>query len=389
MTGASPDTAGPRALRVLVLGGDGVGPEVIAQARRVLEYCAAAGGLPVEILDRPYGLSAWQASGHILPPETLSLAHQVDAVLFGAIGGDYAGVPMEVRREGSILRLRRELGLYANLRPVRHWEALAASCPLQPAVARGTDIALVRENTGGLYFGTPRGRERHPDGRHSAFNTQRYDSAEVERVARFAFNLARGRRARVCSVDKSNVLETGVLWRETVTALHAREFTDVQLIHMLVDNCALQLVCRPTQFDVILTDNMFGDILSDGAGAIAGSLGMLPSAALGDRRPDGRPAALYEPVHGSAPDIAGRGVANPVGAILCVALLLRHSAHREDLARWLEDAVARALAGGARTADIAAAGEPAISTEAMTDAVMRALSDPIAAPQAQVSQAPV
>jgi len=361
-------------LRVLVLGGDGVGPEVIEQACRVLHHCAREGDLELELIERPYGVSAWKSQGHILPADTLSLAREADAVLFGAIGGDYAGVPMEVRREGSVLRLRRELGLYANLRPVRYWPALAASCPLQPRVAQGTDIALVRENTGGLYFGMPRGRERQADGTGSAFNTLRYDTAEIERVARFAFGLARGRGNRLCSVDKSNVLETGALWRETVTALHLREFSDVTLTHMLVDNCALQLVRAPTQFDVIVTDNMFGDILSDGAGAIAGSLGMLPSASLGDFRPSGRPAALYEPVHGSAPDIEGLGVANPIGALLCVALLLRHTAQREDLAASVEGAIERALAQGARTADIAAPGEPVIGTRQMGQAVLDALA---------------
>jgi len=361
-------------LRVLVLGGDGVGPEVIEPACRVLRHCASVGALDLELIERPYGLSAWKTQGHILPADTLDLALQSDAVLFGAIGGDYAGVPMEVRREGSVLRLRRELGLYANLRPVRHWPALTASCPLQPRIAEGTDIALVRENTGGLYFGTPRGRERHDDGTGSAFNTLRYDTAEIERVARFAFRLARGRSRRLCSVDKSNVLETGALWRETVTALHAREFSDVALTHMLVDNCALQLVRAPTQFDVIVTDNMFGDILSDGAGAIAGSLGMLPSASLGDLRPNGRPAALYEPVHGSAPDIEGQGIANPMGALLCVALLLRHTAQREDLATRLEQAIELALLRGARTADIAAPGEPVIGTAAMGQAVLDAMA---------------
>jgi 3-isopropylmalate dehydrogenase len=361
-------------LRVLVLGGDGVGPEVIEQAQRALVHFADQGDLALELIERPYGLSAWKASGHILPPDTLSLALEVDAVLFGAIGGDYAGVPMQVRREGSVLRLRRELGLYANLRPVRHWPALAASCPLQPRVAHGTDIALVRENTGGLYFGLPRGRERRSDGIEEAHNTLRYDTVEIERVARFAFRLARSRTGRLCSVDKSNVLETGLLWRETVTALHAREFNDLELTHMLVDNCALQLVRQPNRFDVIVTDNMFGDILSDGAGAIAGSLGMLPSASLGDLQADGRPAALYEPVHGSAPDIEGRGIANPVGALLCVALLLRHTAQRNDLAVRLEQAIERVLQQGARTADIAAAGETVIGTAAFGDAVLDTLA---------------
>ncbi len=358
-------------LKILVLGGDGVGPEVMAQALRVLRWFG--GRLPLQALEMPYGLSAWRAEGAILPARTLAAVHAADAVLFGAIGGDYAGVPVDVRREGSILRLRRELGLYANLRPVRYWPALARSCPLRAEVAAGTDIALVRENTGGLYFGTPRGIETLADGRRQAVNTQRYASDEVERVARFAFDLARSRQGRVCSVDKSNVLETGVLWRETVTALHRREYADLTLSHMLVDNCAMQLVRAPTQFDVIVTDNMFGDILSDGAGAVAGSLGMLPSASLGVIGANGRRNALYEPVHGSAPDIEGLGIANPIGAILSVAMLLKHSAGAAAEADRLERAVEAALAAGARCADIAAPGEAALGTVAMGDAVIAAL----------------
>jgi 3-isopropylmalate dehydrogenase len=364
-----------RALRILVLGGDGVGPEVIAQARRVLDWFRNRRDLALEIVESPYGLSAWRTEGNILPERTLQAVKDADAVLFGAIGGDYSGVPMAVRREGSILRLRRELSLYANLRPARHWPQLAAACPLRDEVARGTDIALVRENTGGLYFGSPRGFETLPDGRRTALNTQRYADDEIIRVARFAFELARTRARRVCSVDKSNVLETGVLWRETVTALHAREYQDIELSHMLVDNCAMLLVRAPTQFDVIVTDNMFGDILSDGAGAVASSLGMLPSASLGDPRANGLPAALYEPVHGSAPDIEGLGVANPIGAILCVAMLLHHSARLPQECLRLEQAVGRALQGGTRTRDIAAPGEPVIGTVAMGDAVLAALEE--------------
>ena len=362
--------------RVLVLGGDGVGPEVIAQATRVLDWFASRRGLPIELFEAPYGLASWRTCGEILPARTLQAARSADAILFGAIGDGYDAVPIDVRREGSILRLRREFGLYANLRPVRHWPALAAACPLRAEVAAGTDIAIVRENTGGLYFGTPRGFESPPDGRRAAVNTQRYASDEIERVARFAFALARTRRSRVCSVDKSNVLETGALWRQTVQAVHEREFADVELSHMLVDNCAMQLVRAPTRFDVIVTDNMFGDILSDAAGAVAGSLGMLPSAALGAPGPDGRRRALYEPVHGSAPDIEGRGIANPLGAILSAALMLRHSLDAPGEAQRLEQAVTRALDGGARTADIAGPGEAAVGTAAMGDAVVEALNAP-------------
>jgi 3-isopropylmalate dehydrogenase len=250
----------------------------------------------------------------------------------------------------------------------------ALSARFSPEIDQARDdIALVRENTGGLYFGEPRGIETLPDGRELATNTQRYATDEIERVARFAFELARTRRGEVCSVDKSNVLETGQLWRRTVTALHARDYADLRLSHMLVDNCAMQLVRRPTQFDVIVTDNMFGDILSDGAGAIAVSLGMLPSASLGPVGADGRRPALYEPVHGSAPDIEGRGIANPLGAILSVALALRHSFDAPAEADRLERAVCATLAAGARTADIAAPGEPTLGSAAMGDAVLRAL----------------
>jgi len=359
--------------RMLVLGGDGVGPEVIAQALRVARRLVERRALPLELVEAPYGYSAWQQTGAIMPPATLDAVMSADSILFGAIGGEYDGVPMAVRREGSVLRIRRELNLFANLRPVRHWPALSASCPLRAAVAAGTDIALVRENTGGLYFGSPRGIETLADGRREAVNTQRYATDEIERVARFAFELARTRRGRLCSVDKSNVLETGVLWRQTVTALHQREFADVELSHMLVDNCAMQLVRAPTQFDVVVTDNMFGDILSDGAGAIAGSLGMLPSASLGSVRADGSRPALYEPVHGSAPDIAGRGVANPLGAILSFALALRYSLRLPDEAERVERAVATALGNGARTADVAGTGEAALGSQAMGDAVLGAL----------------
>ncbi|MGE0312600.1 MAG: 3-isopropylmalate dehydrogenase [Lautropia sp.] len=358
-------SSGP--IRVLVLGGDGVGPEVIAQALRVGEAVAGGAAGRVEFVEAPYGMRSWQATGEILPQATLEAARAADAILFGAVG-DYPGVAQAVRRAGSILRFRTEFELFVNLRPVRHWPMLADTCPLRPEVAAGTDIAIVRENTGGLYFGTPRGVGPSPDGGQRAINTLVYTSAEIERVARFAFELARTRSGRVCSVDKSNVLENGQLWREVVGALHAREFPDLALSHMLVDNCAMQLVRAPSQFDVIVTDNMFGDILSDGAGGIAGSLGMLPSASLGLRAGNGRVKGVYEPVHGSAPDIAGTGVANPLGAILSLAMLMRHSVGDDAAASRIERAVERVLALGLRTPDIAPASTGAADRETATGA---------------------
>lgn len=355
--------------RMLVLGGDGVGPEVIAQALRVARRLVERRALPLELVEAPYGYSAWQQTGAIMPPATLDAVMSADSILFGAIGGEYDGVPMAVRREGSVLRIRRELNLFANLRPVRHWPALSASCPLRAAVAAGTDIALVRENTGGLYFGSPRGIETLADGRREAVNTQRYATDEIERVARFAFELARTRRGRLCSVDKSNVLETGVLWRQTVTALHQREFADVELSHMLVDNCAMQLVRAPTQFDVVVTDNMFGDILSDEASMLTGSIGMLPSASL-----DEAGKGMYEPIHGSAPDIAGQGIANPLATILSVAMMLRYTLGAPELAERVEEAVRRVLDQGLRTADILSPGTRRVGTREMGEAVIAALN---------------
>jgi 3-isopropylmalate dehydrogenase len=282
-------------------------------------------------------------------------------------------VPTDVRRETGLLGLRRDMDLFANLRPVRGYPALAEASPLRPEVSGPADLVVVRELTGGLYFGQPRGIETLPDGSKRGVNTHVYTSGEIARIARVAFDLARTRRGRVHSADKSNVMEAGALWREVVTEV-GTDYPDVALSHILADNCALQVVRAPAQFDVLLTDNMFGDLLSDTAAAIPGSLGLLPSASLGAPDADGRRAALYEPIHGAAPDIAGRGIANPLGAILSVAMMLRHSFGRADDGALVEAAVDAALSAGARTADIAGPGEAAISTTQMGDAVLAALT---------------
>jgi len=360
---------------LLILPGDGVGPEVIGQARRVLDWFIDRQGLEVEVREALYGLPAYAAHGALIDEATLAETRRADAILFGATGGPgYDEIPTEVRRAGSLLRLRRELKVYTNLRPITAWPALAAAVPLKAETVRDVDMMVVRELNGGIYFGQPRGIDGD-EGAEVATNTLTYATAEIERIARAAFALARSRKGRLTSVDKSNVLETSALWRRVVSRVGGEEFPDVALEHILVDNCAMQIVRDPRQFDVLLADNMFGDILSDIGGAIAGSLGMLPSASLAAPADaaTARQAALYEPVHGSAPDIAGQGIANPLGAILSLAMAFRHTFSRPDAAARLEAAVATALAGGARTPDIAAAGEAAGSTAAMGDAVLAAL----------------
>lgn len=362
-------------MKVLVLPGDGVGPEVTAEAVRVLRWFAEHRGLDVEITERGFGMVNWVQHGTMMPEETWARIEAADAILFGATGSiDQAGVvPPEERRKGSLLRIRKALDLFANLRPVRMQPALSEASPYKPRVTAGVDLVFVRELTAGVYFGTPRGVETLADGTRRGVNTHSYTEAEIARAARFAFTLARTRRNHVTSVDKANVMEAGALWREVVGAIHASEFPDVEFENMLADNCAIQLARNPTRFDVLVTDNLFGDLLSDAAGAIIGSLGMLPSAALSAPDAAGRRRALYEPIHGSAPDIAGQGVANPLGAILSVALLLRWSAGRAEDAAQLEAAVEAALAQGARTPDISAPGESVVSTRAMGDAVLAAL----------------
>lgn len=348
--------------RLLLLPGDGIGPEVTAEARRVAERLDP----DLVIETRLFGGSAYDEQGAPLSEDTLELARSSQAVLMGAVGGpQWAGAPRHLRPEAGLLGLRAGMGVFANLRPALCFAALADASTLKRDVVEGLDLMIVRELTGGVYFGQPRGVETLADGRRRAVDTQVYDTIEIERVARVAFTLAAGRRKKVTSCEKSNVMETGLLWRETVTALHAREFPEITLEHMLADNAAMQLVKSPRQFDVILTDNLFGDILSDEAAQLTGSLGMLPSAALGGAGSPG----LYEPIHGSAPDIAGLGLANPLGAILSLGMAFRWSLERPDLARRVTRAVEAALSRGDRTRDLG--GD--LGTEEMGEAVLAAL----------------
>ncbi len=353
--------------KIAVLPGDGIGPEIVSQAVRVLDRIAERYGVSFETAHALVGGAAYDATGHPLPPETLEVCKRSDAVLFGAVGGPkWDNLPPALRPEaGALLPLRKELGLYANLRPALLFPALAEASPLKPQVlGEGLDILVVRELTGGIYFGQP--KERRDEGR-TAVDTCLYTEAEVERIAHVAFRAARQRRNKVTSVDKANVLETSRLWREVVTRV-AQQYPDVELQHMLVDNAAMQLIRNPRQFDVILTENMFGDILSDEAAMLTGSLGMLPSASLGEGT-----FGLYEPVHGSAPDIAGQGVANPLATILSVAMMLRHSFGMDEAASDIEKAVDAALREGYRTPDIWQEGCHKVGTIEMTHAVIKHL----------------
>src|SRR6202051_3690794 len=365
-------------VKVAVVGGEGIGPEVTAQSHRILNWFAAKRGLPMTSREAQCGIIPYRASGKVLPEDTVEAMDEADAIVWGATGGpETKEVPPAARKAGSLLSLRRKYDLYANLRPIVANPALSDSAPLKARVLKGVDFVIIRELTSGIYFGEPRGIETLPDGQRRGFNTEQYTTNQVRRVARAAFELARTRRGRVCSVDKANVLETSVLWREEVVALHAAEFSDVELSHLYVDNAAMQIVREPAQFDVMVTGNIFGDILSDCAAMASGSLGMLPSASLGPVDRFGRRKALYEPVHGSAPDIAGKGVANPLGSILSVAMMLRLTLNRPEDADLLEKAVGIALAAGARTADIAESGATKLSTQQMGDAVLNALEQTV------------
>jgi 3-isopropylmalate dehydrogenase len=360
--------------RIAIVGGEGIGPEVTAQSHRVLNWFAAKRGTPMTLREAQYGVIPYLATGKVLPPDTVEAMEEADAILWGATGGpETKEVPAAARKAGSLLGMRSKYDLYANLRPIVANPALSDSAPLKARVLKDVDFVIIRELTSGIYFGEPRGIETLPDGQRRGFNTEQYTTNQVRRVARAAFELARTRKGKVCSVDKANVLETSVLWREEIIKLHAEEFSDVELSHLYVDNAAMQIVRQPSQFDVMVTGNIFGDILSDCAAMASGSLGMLPSASLGPVDKFGRRKALYEPVHGSAPDIAGKGIANPLGSILSVAMMLRMTLNRPEDADLLEKAVNTALAAGARTADIAEPGARKLSTEQMGDAVLSAL----------------
>jgi len=359
---------------LLILPGDGIGPEVMAEVRRIIDWFGAKRNLSFDVSEDLVGGAAYDAHGTPLHDDTMAKAQEVDAVLLGAVGGPkYDNLDFSVKPERGLLRLRKEMDLFSNLRPAQCFDALADFSSLKKDVVAGLDIVIVRELTSGIYFGEPRGIIKEGNER-VGINTQRYTESEIARVARSAFELARKLGNKVCSMEKANVMESGILWRDVVTEVHAAEYADVELSHMYADAGAMQLCRWPKQFDVIVTDNLFGDLLSDAAAMLTGSLGMLPSASLGAPMANGRPKALYEPVHGSAPDIAGQGKANPIACILSFAMALRYSFDEGVEADRLEAAVEKVLADGYRTADLLGEeGVAPVSTSGMGDAVLTAL----------------
>ena len=359
---------------LLTLPGDGIGPEVMREVRRVIEWMDRRRAVTFDISEGLVGGCAIDADGTPLTDNTMADAMAADAVLLGAVGGPkWDDLPFEQKPERGLLRLRKEMDLFANLRPAMCFDALVDASTLKPEVISGLDILIIRELTAGVYFGEPRGIETLPDGQRRGFNTQTYTTSEICRVAVVAFELARKRDNKVCSVEKANVMESGVLWRDEVTKLHAESFSDIALSHMYADNCSMQLVRDPKQFDVIVTDNLFGDMLSDTAAMLTGSLGMLPSASLGAVDSTGGRKALYEPVHGSAPDIAGQEMANPIATLLSFAMNLRYSFDLAEDADLIETAVENVLAGGLRTADIMQPGKARVSTTVMGESLVREL----------------
>jgi 3-isopropylmalate dehydrogenase len=360
--------------KVLVLAGDGIGPEIMRQTLRVIEFFDRRHLASFEVTEGLVGGAALDESGVPLTDATMAQALASDAVLFGAVGGEkWDTLSFELRPERGILRLRKEMDLFANLRPAVVFDALADASSLKREIVEELDLMIVRELTGGIYFGEPRGVETLTDGTRRGINTEVYTDHEIERVCRIAFDLARKRDGRVCEVDKANVMESGRLWREVAQRVRDAEYCDTQLSFMYADNCAMQLVRKPKQFDVIVTSNLFGDLLSDCAAMLTGSLGMLPSASLGAPDSSGRRRALYEPVHGSAPDIAGKDVANPLACILSFAMMLRYSFDMPEEADLVENAVRRALASGVRTSDIMQPNTGRVSTRVMGDTVLREL----------------
>jgi 3-isopropylmalate dehydrogenase len=355
-------------MKIAVLPGDGIGPEIVAQAVRVLE-ALRSDGLKLEMERAAIGGAGHDQAGDPLPVATLDLARKADAVLLGAVGGpEYDTLPRPLRPEQGLLRIRKELGLFANIRPAVLYPELAGASTLKPEIVAGLDLVILRELTGDIYFGQPRGRRQNAAGEREGFDTMLYSESEIRRIAHVGFQTARRRLRKLCSVDKANVLDTSILWREVVNEV-AKEYADVELSHMYVDNAAMQLVRAPRQFDVIVTGNMFGDILSDQASMLTGSIGMLPSASL-----DANNKGLYEPIHGSAPDIAGKDVANPLATILSSAMMMRYTFEQEQTAARIENAVKRVLAQGVRTADIYEQGCKRVGTREMGDAVIAALA---------------
>lgn len=360
---------------VLMLPGDGIGPEVMSEVRRMIEWMDKRRHVSFDVTEDLVGGAAYEAHGVAVTDETMEVALNADAVLFGAVGGpQWDNVGYDVRPEAGLLRLRKDLDLFANLRPAICFDALADASSLKRELVGGLDILIVRELTGGVYFGEPRGIETLPDGQRRGVNTQVYTTEEIRRVCRVAFDLAKKRSNRVCSTEKNNVMESGVLWKEEAQWVHDNEFADVELSHMLADNCGMQLVRNPKQFDVIVTDNLFGDMLSDVASMLTGSLGMLPSASLGPEE-GGRRRALYEPVHGSAPDIAGEGKANPLAMIQSYAMMLRYSFDMGEDADLVEQAVRNVLDAGLRTGDIMQDGMTLVSCEQMGEAITAELDN--------------
>lgn len=365
--------------KILLIHGDGIGPEVVGQAKKILDFFSENTDKKFETENALLGGCAYDAVGTPFPQETLELAKKSDAILLGAVGGlKWESLEYKHRPERGLLGIRKELELFANLRPAKVFDALADSSTLKREIVLGLDIMIVRELTGDLYFGEPRGVKTLPDGSRQGVNTMTYNSKEVERIARVSFDLAKIRGKKLCSIDKANVIETTEMWREVVTEIGKKNYPEIALSHMYVDNASMQLVRNPKQFDVMLTGNMFGDILSDTASMLTGSLGMLPSASLGAKQADGKQFALYEPIHGSAPDIAGKNIANPLATILSLAMMFKYSFGYAKEGDLIEKAVENILNFGVRTADIAKAGEARVSCSEMGDKIIQELRKAIA-----------